>query len=138
MLRASIRQLCEADHHGAEAPLALWLANKTAANLARWIGDPGAVLLVADAGDALAAVGAVRRDGEITLNYVAPEFRFRGVSTAMVAALEAEARGLGLERVRLSNTLTAHAFYLARGWRDSGPPETKHGLLNYPMEKALT
>jgi hypothetical protein len=56
-----------------------------------------------------------------------------------MAAIEAKAEKLGLVRLTLDSTTTAHRFYLERGYRDSGTPET--GRLKasiYPMVKALS
>jgi GNAT superfamily N-acetyltransferase len=90
VLRRSIAELCGADHGDNPAVLAAWLANKTPETLAAWIAHPGnAVLLAEDAGRVL-GVGAITAAGEVTLNYVAPEARFQGVSRALLAALEAQ------------------------------------------------
>ena len=62
----------------------------------------------------------MNNSGEITLNYVSPDARFRGVGKAMMAALEREARELGLAECFLTSTDTAHAFYLTLGYRDDG------------------
>jgi GNAT superfamily N-acetyltransferase len=53
------------------------------------------------------------------LNYVAPAARFRGVSKALVAALEATARNLGLAECRLESTQTALQFYRRLGYVDA-------------------
>ena len=137
VLRDSITQLCVADHCNAPEPLAAWLANKTPENLALWIADRSAIMLVADTGSALIAVGAIRLSGEITLNYVDPVARFSGVSSAMILRLEAEARALGLASVTLESSLTAAGFYRARSYTDDGEPGVKHGLPNFPMVKQL-
>lgn len=137
LLRNSIRELCRADHRDDPAVLAAWLANKTAGNLERWIADLGAIVLVAECDGALVAVGAVRHEGEITLNYVAPAARLRGASKAMVAALEGEARRLGVVRVRLNSTATARRFYCALGYTDTGAPYEAFGLASFPMARDL-
>lgn len=115
LLRNSIRELCRADHRD----------------------DPGAIVLVAECDGALVAVGAVRHEGEITLNYVAPAARLRGASKAMVAALEGEARRLGIVRVRLNSTATARRFYCALGYTDTGAPHEAFGLASFPMARDL-
>lgn len=137
VLRDSITLLCVADHGNAPEPLAAWLANKTPENLATWIADPDNVILVADADGVVAAVGGLRVPHYVMLNYVAPAARFLGVSKAMMAALEEEARALGALSVTLESSLTAAPFYRALGYRDAGEAGVKHGLPNFPMEKAL-
>lgn len=141
LLCDSIRDLCHADHRGDPALLASWLANKTEENFRRWFAGPGVTVLLAECDGMLAAVGAIGVEGEargeIMLNYVAPAMRWRGASKALVAALEDEARGLGLGRVHLASTATARSFYRALGYRDSGPAVEAFGLTAYPMARDL-
>src|SRR5689334_18572527 len=84
----SITQLCTADHRNDPDILRRWLANKTPENVASWAEAQGRSLLVAIDQGVIVAVGGVTHEGEITVNYVAPAARFRGVSSAMIAALE--------------------------------------------------
>ena len=138
VLRASISELCVADHRNDPAILAAWLANKTPEIVAGWAMQPDSSLLIAVEGDAVLAVGGVKNSGEITLNYVAPAARFRGVSSAMLAALEARAAERGCTRCSLLSTETAHRFYLSRGYRDDGAPQGKFGTnASYPMSRLI-
>lgn len=116
VLRRAISELCVEDHRDDPARLASWLANKTLDTWRVWVNAPGAALLVAEEGDSIVAVGAVRADGEVLLNYVSPDARFRGVSTAMIAALEREASARGAAAMTLTSTKTARRFYLGRGY----------------------
>jgi GNAT superfamily N-acetyltransferase len=139
VLRASISELCAADHDNDPQILKRWLANKTPETIAAWIDDPSSSLLVAVEHDAILAVGSVRNSGEITLNYVVPRARFCGVSAALLKALEARAVERGAARVTLHSTETAHRFYLSRGYRDEGASAGKFGTRgSYPMSKPLT
>lgn len=109
VLRRSITELCAADHHGDQAVLQRWLSNKTPNIVAGWIArldstvllavEPEAMLLAVEP-EAILGVGAVTDAGEIVLNYVSPDARFRGVSKVMLAALEARAIQLGTSRRR--------------------------------------
>ncbi len=138
IIRASIAQLCIADHNHNPEILRRWLASKTPENVAAWAAAVGSSLLVAVEYGAVLAVGAVKDDGEITLNYVSPPARFRGVSAALLKALEARAAERGATEVTLLSTGTAHRFYLSRGYRDAGPPQGKFGMTSsYPMAKKL-
>jgi GNAT superfamily N-acetyltransferase len=137
VLRRSISELCAADHRHDEAVLARWLASKTPENVRRWIQDAGNTVLVAEHDGSVAAVGAVKTDGEITLNYVSPEHRFQGISKAMLAALEAVSRGCGHTISTLNSTRTAHRFYLAAAYTDTGTPIVMFGTTSYPMTKRL-
>ena len=62
---------------------------QTRGNFVAWIARPDASTLAAVEENAIVAVGMVADDREILLNYVSPDARFRGVSRAMLAALEA-------------------------------------------------
>ena len=138
VLRRSIVELCGADHGNDPVILARWLANKTPENVATWIARPDASLLVAVEDGAIAAVGMVTDAGEITLNYVSPEARFRGVSRALLAALEARAAERGAREFRLESTATAHRFYRANGYAEDGEPTGKFGMSSgYRMAKHL-
>lgn len=84
------------------------------------------------------AVGCVTNSGEITLNYVSPGARFRGVSKALLGALEARAMEQGNESCMLKSTETARRFYLARGYIQDGPADGKFGMRSgYPMSRCL-
>nr|WP_249127532.1 GNAT family N-acetyltransferase [Bradyrhizobium lablabi] len=137
-MRRSISELCAADHHNDPAILGRWLANKTPEIVAGWTMEPESSLLIAMEDETILAVGAVRNSGEITLNYVAPAARFRGVSSALLAALEARALDRGSTRCTLVSTETAHRFYLSRGYVDDGAPQRKFGTTSsYPMFRQI-
>jgi GNAT superfamily N-acetyltransferase len=139
VLRASIIELCAADHGHDPVLLERWLANKQPEIVAGWIAQPDRSVLVAvDDDDAILAVGSVTDTGEITLNYVSPQARFRGVSRALLAGLEARAAKHGITLCRLHSTETAHRFYLANGYADDGEPIRKFGMNSgYPMSKRI-
>jgi GNAT superfamily N-acetyltransferase len=137
-IRASITGLCFADHHQNPEILGRWLASKTPENVAAWAAAAAASLLITVERDAVLAVGGVKDDGEITLNYVAPKARFRGVSSALLNALEVRAVERGAREFTLLSTETAHRFYLSRGYRDTAPSLGKFGMaVSYPMIKLL-
>ena len=138
VMRRSITELCEADHRGDPTLLAAWLSNKTPDIVAGWMRRVDASYLVAIERGAIAAVGAVTDGGEILLNYVSPDARFRGASGALLAAMEARAVERGATRCTLTSTETARRFYRARGYEEIGPPSGKFGMdSGYPMSKAL-
>jgi GNAT superfamily N-acetyltransferase len=138
VLIRSISQLCAADHGNDPAILGRWLSNKTPEIVAGWAKQPGNSLLVAVEGDAVLGVGSVTDAGEITLNYVAPDSRFRGISRALLGALEARAAERGNTRCTLTSTETAHRFYQSSGYSYSGKPIGNFGTSSgYPMSKRL-
>lgn len=138
VMRRSIAELCVLDHRNDPAILQNWLANKTPEITASWITQPGGSVLVAVDDGAIVVVGGVTDLGDITLNYVLPDVRFRGFSRAMLAALEARALERGNARCTLLSTETAHRFYLANGYTQDGSPVGKFGTSGgYPMSKSL-
>jgi len=137
VLRRSISDLCAADHGNDPVILARWPSNKTPEIVASWMTTPNNSVLLAVEDDAILAVGAVTDTGLITLNYVSPDARFRGVSRALLRALEARAIERGSVRCTLSSTETARQFYLANGYAIDGSPDHKHGAGGYPMSKPL-
>ena len=136
--RQSITELCIADHKGDASLLRLWLGNKTPDAFRSWISHRNNTVVVAVERGSIIGVGAVTRLGEITLNYVAPHARFRGVSRAILGTLELRAMKQGSVRCTLTSTETALRFYRACGYVEHGPPENEFGMWGHPMSKALT
>jgi GNAT superfamily N-acetyltransferase len=137
VMRRSIAELCAADHGDDPAILERWLSNKTPEIFRSWL-RPDNTLLVAVENETILGVGCVTDAGEITLNYVSPDARLRGVSRALLAALEESARTRGLVRCTLASTETARRFYLERGYSEDGPADRTFGTNSrYPMSKQL-
>ena len=82
---------------------------------------PGGAFLVGFAGDVPACCGGVKDLGgavaEIKRMYVVPEFRGRGLSAALIEALEDAARELGHRVMRLDSTFPTWPIYEAAGYR---------------------
>ncbi|MEK9672002.1 MAG: GNAT family N-acetyltransferase [Rhodospirillaceae bacterium] len=85
---------------------------------------------------------------EVRRMYVASEFRRRGIGRAMMADLEAKARGFGYERIVLSTSALqpqAKALYIATGYdliREEASTEQTirtvgSGLVRFYFEKPL-
>jgi GNAT superfamily N-acetyltransferase len=137
VMRRSIMQLCVADHRNDPVILERWLSNKTPEIFQSWI-RPGHSLKVVVEDNCILAVGCVTNSGEITLNYVSPDARFRGVSKALLTVLEAHAIKYGNDCCTLKSTETARRFYFARGYALDGPADGKFGMNSgYPMSKRL-
>jgi GNAT superfamily N-acetyltransferase len=135
VLIASITELCEADHRNDPQLLAGWRENKSPERVAQWFESPASTLLVAERNGEIAAVGGYFASGRVvSLNYVAPAHRFAGVSTALLAAIEA---GLGSGEASLESTQTARRFYECRGWHVVGDLAKHRGIDGYPMRKLL-
>src|SRR5262249_37350927 len=138
VMRRSIAELCIADHKGDPAILGRWLGNKTPDVFRTWIAQPGNNLLVVTHCGRVVAVGSVTDGGQITLNYVSPDARFRGVSKSLLAALEHRVASRGCVSCTLNSTETARRFYLANGYIETGKPSGHFGTSSgYPMSKSL-
>jgi GNAT superfamily N-acetyltransferase len=138
VLKRSIAELCQADHRNDPSILARWLGNKTHENFCAWVEQTDNSVLVAVENQDILAVGSVTDAGTIGLNYVSPDARFRGVSRAMLHALEMRAAERGNNRCNLTSTETARQFYLFNGYLENGPPVGGFGTSSgYPMTKVL-
>ena len=137
LVRRSIAELCQADHHNLAPIIEGMLINKTQDNIQAWIATPGSYFFVAEVGPILAGVGALTGDGEITLLYVAPDFRYQGVSKALLVTLENKARDLGLPTCALVSTDTAQRFFAARGYAGYDKDEDDFGMDATSMTKTL-
>jgi len=138
VVRRSIAELCRADHQDDPIILEEWLSNYTPDNMRTWIADSSTYVVVATEGAAIIGVGAITSSGEIILNYVSPDARFRGVTKAILNKLEARARGLGNKTSTLTSTETARRLYLSAGYVQFGPPEPGIGKgSSYRMSKQL-
>lgn len=110
----SITELCTADHRNDPDTIALWTANKTAANMRRWIEASHVVVAVDDL--AILGVASMTREGIVTLNYVLPSHRLRGISKALITRLEVQASDRGLHAISLESTQTALRLYKSVGF----------------------
>jgi GNAT superfamily N-acetyltransferase len=138
ILRRSITELCQADHHDESSILEKWLGNKTADNVRSWIANPNTYVVIATEDATIIGVGAVMSSGEIILNYVSPAARFRGVSKAILKWLEAKALELGNACCAVTSTETARRFYLSAGYVQQGSPTVSFaGTKSYRMAKHL-
>jgi GNAT superfamily N-acetyltransferase len=137
VIRQSIQELCELDHKRDRATLSMWLGNKTLDNMRQWIAAH--TVLVAVEGERMAGVAAVRANGQVFLNYVAPEARFQGASKCLMQGIEVWASSRGLEWLTLESSTTALRFYHSTGWTVTGPPQPGFGVTTRtPMRKPVT
>lgn len=120
----AIRHGC-ASHYVPE-DLAAWSARMSPASYAERLLTRR--MLVAEADDGRIAGFAQLEPGEGVVEgvYVDPDFMRHGVGRALVAALEGEARALGLARLTLDASLNAVPFYAALGYRVEG--DLRHAL----------
>ena len=138
VVRQSIVELCTADHRGDAETLARWLANKTVSNFVTWFASVDNYCVVAEVDGRVSGVGALKRSGEISLLYLAPSVKGRGIGKAVHVALEEQARVWDLRELNLESTELACAFYEGLGYRSTGAARPRFGVLRaYPYVKAL-
>jgi GNAT superfamily N-acetyltransferase len=114
----------------------MWLSNKTADNMRQWIAAH--TVLVTVEGQRITGVAAARGNGEVFLNYVAPEARFQGASKCLMQGIEVWASSRGLKWLTLDSTATALHFYLSTGWTMAGSPKRGFGVTTRnPMHKPV-
>ena len=78
-------------------------------------------VVVARTAGGVVGFGAIRPDsGELRALYVAPEHGRRGIASGILAALETEARRLGMVELHLDASLNAEALYLRHGYAGLG------------------
>lgn len=84
----------------------------------------GAFFVARDGDRPVGCAGLKGRDGswaEVKRLWVAPDARCRGLATALMTAIEAEARALGIPLLRLDTNSAlpeAAALYARLGWRE--------------------
>lgn len=138
VLRRSITELCAADHQNDPQILSQWLANKTEDNLRGWIARTGQIYFVAEIDGRIAGVAAVSATDGILLNYVSPDYQYRGVSKALMAVSEGWLKQQGQVVGRLTSTATAKQFYAKLGYLPEGDAKTgRSGMPSFPMKKLL-
>lgn len=137
VLTASITVLCALDHGDDPHAIAAWTGNKSIEGVSAMLANPKLQMFVAERDELVVAVGAVTLDGGVALNYVAPEARFSGVSSALLVELEKALVELGHGEGRLEGTKTALGFYQSRGWVLDGPQAQGRVVNGYPMRKQL-
>ena len=138
-VRRSIREVCGPDY-GHEEPVMLdWLANKTPDNFRGWIEAPDAfsVVGVSKSGDVV-GFGRISQAGWVQMCYIVPEALYQGYGKALLGAMEQQAVRWGLSTIGLNSSLTARAFYVRNGYRQTGEPKKMGSTLgDFPMAKEL-
>ena len=108
------------------------------------LAAPHIRFLVAEEAGALLGCAALRISpeyGEVKSMFVAPEARGKGAGAALLAALEAEAKAVGLPAMRLETGTgldAAHRLYSAAGFTECGPfGDYEESPFSLFMEKLL-
>lgn len=135
LIRASITELCAADHGNQSEPLAEWLSNKTTENMHNWLLDSTKTFIIArissQISDQIIGMGCANNSGRILMNYVHPEYRFIGVSKAIMQHLESHLQALGIQKATLESSKTAYKFYQSMGWQNIETSDDKIEMLKH-------
>lgn len=132
------QELCAPYYNNDDEILAQWLANKTPANVRRWIESDRSYCVVAVNGEGLVVGFASISGSEIMLNYVLPEALHQGIGKAMLQALETQAIASGIEEIEVVSTIPAKAFYERNGYVPNGAPRHVGRIIgDFPLVKAM-
>ena len=137
LIRASITELCVADHGSDQAKIDRWLENKTEDEVHSWLTRDELFIFVMDGDEGLRAARCHDTRGVVLMNYIAPGQRLKGLSSLMLAHLEASMLENGLAEARLVSTATARQLYENRGWQAYGELMPCMGVAGQPMRKQL-
>jgi GNAT superfamily N-acetyltransferase len=138
LLRRSIEHGCVADHAERPEILQAWLSNKTPHNVATWFGSQTNHAVVAQAPASGAAkanevseligLALVNQAGRLALCYVDPAWVRHGVGSALLAAIEAQARAWNISKLHMHSPASASAFFERLGYVNSGKDRACFGL----------
>lgn len=135
LLRQSIEHACAADHGGRAEILQSWLGNKTPRNAAAWFAAPTNHALVVERADgvdagapALAGLALLNQAGRLALCYVHPDLLRRGVGSALLLAVERQARAWNIAKLHLHSPASASAFFERHGYVNAGKDKACFGL----------
>lgn len=138
VLRRAITLSCVADHQNDPDTLAHWLKSKTPERFEQWLSDSSSTLLVAEQEQRVQGLGKLSRTGKIELCYVEPAFQRRGIGSALLRAMEEQARAWQVSELSLNSSLDACAFYARHGYSSAGPPFAALGAVRgFPFRKRL-
>jgi putative acetyltransferase len=138
LFRRSVREVASRDYRPAQ--IEAWV--KAPGEHAAWAERMrDRVVYVAE--DQGQSIGFIQYDppDHIDMTYVHPEYQRRGVASALLAALEANAQRRGVTLLNVEASITSRPFFAARGYEVITPQiVTARGedFLNYRMAKTLT
>ena len=128
LLRLAIEEGCAAAHGGAPAILRAWLGNKTPDNVEAWFSSPTNYAALAELEGALAGLALLNQAGKLALCYVHPARVRQGVGSALLAAIEAQARAWNVSKVYMHSPASASPFFEHRGYVNDGKDRACFGL----------
>jgi putative acetyltransferase len=142
VFRASVREVASRDYRRAQieawvkAPGEIGTWTERMRNRVTFVAQEGV------AGEESRLIGFIQYEppDHIDMTYVRPDAQRKGVASALLAALEAEARRNGVRLLNVEASITSRPFFEARGFEVITPQiVTARGedFLNYRMSKRL-
>jgi putative acetyltransferase len=128
LLRRSIEEGCAADHARRAEILQPWLSNKTPENVGAWFSSPSNYAVVAVEGEELAGLALLTKAGKLALCYVLPGYWRRGVGSALLEAVETQARAWDIGKLHMHSPSSARAFFERHAYVNAGMDKACFGL----------
>lgn len=128
LLRRAIEEGCAADHERRAEILQPWLSNKTPQNVGTWFSSPSNYAVVALHGRELAGLALLTQAGKLALCYVMPGQWRSGIGSAMMHAVEAQARAWDIAKLHMHSPASASAFFERLGYVNAGKDKACFGL----------
>ncbi len=137
LFRDTIRRVNCRDYSPAQ--VAAWASDDI--DTVRWFGRfTGRFVPVAEEAGRPVGFAELEADGHVDRVYVSADHQRRGIGQLLLAAIEPEARRLGLTRLFTEASITARPFFEAQGFAVLAPQVvTCRGVefVNYRMERVL-
>ena len=137
LFRDTIRRVNSRDYSPAQ--IAAW-ASDDIDTVSWFVRFTGRYVPVAEEAGRLVGFAELEPDGHIDRLYVSADHQQRGIGRQLLAAVEAEARRLGLARLFTEASITARPFFESQGFVVLAPQVvTCRGaeFVNYRMERVL-
>lgn len=128
VLRRSIVECCDADHHHDPLILDVWLGNKTVQMVECWFSSSTNFSLVALADGVLVGVAVLTRAGRLGLCYLVPEACRQGLGKAMLEGVEAQAKAWEIKVLQLYSTAGGVPFFASLGYVQAGNVRSSYGV----------
>jgi putative acetyltransferase len=128
LLRRSIEEGCVADHARREEVLQPWLSNKTPQTVATWLSSPSNYAVVAVHDQQLAGLALLTQGGKLALCYVMPGQLRSGIGSAMMRAVEAQARCWDIGKLHMHSPASSSGFFERLGYVNAGKDKACFGM----------
>jgi putative acetyltransferase len=128
LLRRSIEEGCAADHGQRPEILQPWLSNKTPQTVATWLSSPSNYAVVAVDGQQLAGLALLTQAGKLALCYVLPGQARSGIGSALMYAVEEQARAWDIGKLFMHSPASASPFFEGLGYVNAGKDKACFGL----------